>query len=173
MNDRKAENVKDLFERFLSTEQADEAFKDVVQGERILSENPAPEPDKQLIADIKGQVATRLAGRRANVLTQAAWKVTAAAAVIVILAVVSVRLFEIGGDRSGAVARGAMVPKAIWESDDIAADDGDLVVLAAQVKEIEGEILTVQLGENGRNGERAVMELEIEYVELKSDFWKE
>jgi len=174
MNDRNDENLKGLFEKFLSAEQASEAVKDVVQAERILREYPAPEPDKELIADIKSKVAARLLPRQVGVFRKVARRaVAAAAAIIIILGVVSVRLFEIGGDRSGGVAHASIIPKAVWESDDIAADDIDLAVFTAEVKQIEGEILVLQLGENGHNGERIVMELEIEFVEIKSDFWKE
>jgi len=173
MNDRNNENLKDLFERFLSAEQADEAVKDVVEGERILREYPAPEPDKELIADIQSKVAARLLRRRVDVFRKVARRAVAIAAAIIILAVVSVRLFEIGGDRSGGVAYASAIPRALWESDDIAADDMELAVFTAEVRQIEAEVLTLQLGENGRNGERVVVELEIRFVEIQSDFWKE
>ncbi len=173
MNERHDENLKELFERFLSAEQANEAVKDVVQGERILREYPAPEPDRELIADIQSKAAARLLSRRANVFKKVARRTVAVAAAVIILATVSVRLFEIGGDQSGGVANAEAIPRALWESDDIAADDMELAVFTAEVKQIEGEILILQLGENGRNGERVVAELEIKFAEIQSDFWKE
>ena len=173
MNERQDENLKELFERFLSAEQANEAVKDVVQGERILREYPAPEPDKELIADIQSKAAARLLPRRADVFRKLARRAVAVAAAIIILAAVSVRLFEIGGGRSGGPEYAGLIPKALWESDDIAADDMDLAVFAAEVKQIEGEILILQLGKNGRNGEMVVAELEIKFAEIQSDFWKE
>ena len=173
MNERHDENLKELFERFLSAEQANEAVKDVVQGERILREYPAPEPDRELIADIKSKAAARLLSRRVSVFRTVARRAVAVAAAIVILAVVSVRLFEIGGDQSGGVADAPAIPSALWESDDIAADDMELAVLTAEVKQIEAEVLTLQLGENGQDGERVVAELEIKFAEIQSDFWKE
>ena len=172
MNDRNDENLKELFERFLSAEQANEAVKDVVEGERILGEYPAPEPDKELLADIQSKVAARLLRGRVGVFRTVARRAVAVAAAIIILAVASVRLFEIGGDRPGALYASA-IPTALWESDDIAADDMELAVFAAEVKQIEAEVLTLQLGENGRNGERIVAELEIKFAEIQSGFWKE
>jgi hypothetical protein len=173
MKDRNDENLKGLFERLLGAEQANEAVRDVMQGERILREYPAPEPDKELIAGIKSNVAAMVLPRRARVFRKVVGRAVAVAAAIIILAAVSVRFLEIDGDRSGRVAYASMIPKAVWESEDIAADDIDLAVLTAAVKQIEGEFLVLQLGENGHNGDRVVMELEIEFVEIKSDFWKE
>ena len=173
MNEQDKEDLEELFEKSFGDEQAIKAVEDVQKAEQMLREYPAPEPDGQLIADIKCQIAARLAHKRVSVLRKVGYRVTAAAAVIIILATVSVRLFEIGGGEPVAVAYASTIPKALWESDDIAADDADLAVLTAEIKQIEGEVLTLELGENARNGERAVMELEIRLVEIEGDFWKE
>ena len=173
MNEGKDQDVKGLFASFLSAEQANEAVKDIVAGERILREYPVPEPDDELIADIQAKIAARLVRRPVGVFRTVARRAVAVAAAVIILAVVSVRLFEIGGDQSGGVAYASMIPKAVWESDDIAADDTELAVFTAEVKQIEAEVLTLQLGEDGRNGERVVVELEIKFAEIQSDFWKE
>lgn len=173
MNDRNDENLKELFESFLSPEQANEALKDVAQGERILREYPAPEPDKELIADIQSKAAARLLPGRASVFRVVAGRAIAVAAVIIILAAVSVRLFEIGGGQSGSAAYASIMPTALWESDNIAADDTDLAVLNVEVEQIENELRTLLLGENGANGERDVMKLEIEFIEIEVHFWKE
>ena len=173
MNEGKDQDLKELFERFLGAEQANEAIRDIAEGGQILLQYPAPEPDKELIADIKSKAAARLLRRRVGVFTKVARRAVAVAAAIIILGAVSVRLFEIGGDQSGGVAYASMIPKAVWESDDIAADDTELAVFTAEVKQIEAEVLTLQLGEDGRNGERVVVELEIKFAEIQSDFWKE
>jgi iron uptake system EfeUOB component EfeO/EfeM len=173
MNEQDEEDLKELFERFFGDEQAIKAAEDVQKAEQMLRAYPSPEPDAELIADIKSKIAARLAHKRAGILRKVGYRVTVAAAVIIILATVSVRLFKIGGGEPAAVAYASTIPKALWESDDISTDDADLAILTAEVKQIEGEVLTLELGENARNGERAVMELEIRLAEIEGDFWKE
>jgi hypothetical protein len=58
---------------------------------------------------------------------------------------------------------------AIWESDNITVDDPHLASLTAEVEQIENELLTLQEGETGGNGERAVSELEMELAVINSD----
>ena len=53
MNSQNDENLKELFERFLSAEQAESGVEDIQKGEQILRQHPAPEPDSMLIANIK------------------------------------------------------------------------------------------------------------------------
>jgi len=48
-----------------------------------------------------------------------------------------------------------------------------LAILAAEIEQIEGRVLTLQLGENGVNGDRELIELEMRLIALDSDFWKE
>jgi len=172
MNDQNEENLKELVEKFFSVEQAERAVEDVQKAEQILREHPAPEPDDMLIANIKAEIAMRLPSRRADVFRRIAYKAAAvAAAVIIVAAIISVSLFE-KGDRSEKVVYASIIPRAIWEGDDIATDDVDLAILTAEIEQIEDEVLALQWGENGGNGDTAVTELEMELIEIDSDFWK-
>jgi len=54
----------------------------------------------------------------------------------------------------------------------LADDDADLASLAAEIEQIESDLLAVQLGENGDNGSGAAAELELELIEINNDFWK-
>jgi len=171
MNDRNEENLKDLFEKFLDSEQAERNAEDIRKGEEILREHPAPEPDGEVIADVKAQVVRELLGRERSVTKQVVYKVAAVAATFIILATVSVKLFEKGGG-PGKVVRASVMPAALWDSEDIAADDVDLAILTAEIREIEEEALALQLGGNGGNGQIDLEELETELMEIDSDFWK-
>lgn len=173
MNDQNKENLKGLFEGFLDTEQADEAAKDVQKGEQMLREHPSPEPDNKLIAEIKLKIAGVLLARKANTLRRMAYKAAVVAAVLIILAAVSVKLFEKSKDQPVKLSAALIIPKTIWESEDITVDDSNLAVLTAEIEQAEREILALQLGENGGNGKGAIMELEMEIIETNSgDFWK-
>jgi len=171
MNGRNEEDVKELFERFVNTGQAEEAEQDIRKGEQILREHPVSEPDSKLIADIKAEVGKAVLRRKAKVFRRMVYKSAVVAAAVIILAAIGIGLFEKGGE-SERVAAVSRIPAAIWESDDISADDADLATLTAEVEQIESDLLALQLGENGGNGYGAAAELEMELIEINNDFWK-
>ena len=70
------------------------------------------------------------------------------------------------------IVHGEIIPETIWESEDIAADDAELVTLTDEVEQIGSKVLAVQLDENGGNGHRDIAELEMELIGIDSDFWK-
>jgi hypothetical protein len=173
MNDENQENLKELFEKFLDAEQAESCAEDVQKAEQILREHPAPEPDDMLIANIKAEIAMRLPAGRTYVFKQIAYKVVGIAAAVIILTAIGLRLFDKGGVEPNGVQYASIIPTAIWESDDIAADDADLVIFTAEIEQIEDEVLTLQLGEDDGNDDSTITELEMELIEINnSDFWK-
>jgi len=171
MIDRNQENLKELFEKFLSAEESTKAVGDVRKAEQILRENPAPQPDDMLIANIKAEIAMRLPLRTADVFRRMAYKAAAVAAAVIIVALIRVSLFEKGSEPEKAVYA-SIIPRAIWESDDIATDDAELAVLTVEIEQIEAEVSALQSGENGTDGDRAAEELQMELIEINSAFWK-
>ncbi len=172
MNDGNRENLKDLFEKFLDAEQAESCAEDVQQAEEILRKHPAPEPDAMLIANIKAEIAMRLPAKKEYVFKNIAYKVACAAAAVMFITAIGLRLFDKGGVEPNGVQYATIIPTAIWESDDIAADDADLVIFTAEIEQIEDEVLILQLGDYDGNGDRSVSELEMERIQINSDFWK-
>ena len=174
MNNENQENLKELFEKFLNAEQAEKYAEDVQKAEQILRENPAPEPDDMLIANIKAEIAMRLPARKTYVFKHIAYKAVSVAAAVIFITAVGLRLFDNGDGESNGVQYASIIPTAIWESDDIAADDANLVIYTTEIEQIEDELLTLQLGEDGGNGDSSVSELEMELIEINnSDFWKD
>lgn len=172
MAGRNEENLKELFERFVDAEEAEKCAEDVRNAEQMLRQWPAPEPDDALLADIKAEIASRLQLRKAGAFRRAVYKVAAVAAAVMILAVINVRLFDRDDSQPAIIYRAELIPTEIWEGLDISADDAVLAVLSAQIEQIESEMLALQLGEDKGNGEKAVAELEMELVDIVSDFWK-
>lgn len=172
MNSQNDENLNGLFGRFLDAEQADKSVEDVRRGEQILREHPVSEPDDEFIAEIKSEVAGALLHRRkVCALKRLVCRTAAVAAAVIILAAIGVKLFERDtGPARSVTAEG--LPKAVWESGDIAAEDDDLAVLTAEIEQLADELLAVQLGEDGGNGNKDIAELEAEFIEISSDFWK-
>lgn len=171
MENRNQENLRELFEKFFDAEQAESCVEDIQKAEQILREHPAPEPDDMLIANIKAEIAMRLQAARAHRFRRIVYEVVGAAAAILIVAAVSLQLFEKDGPGPGVVYA-SLITTAIWESDDIAADDEDLAAFTAQIEQIEDEVQTLQSGEETGNGDSTLAELEMELIEINSDFWK-
>jgi hypothetical protein len=171
MDDRDQENLRELFEKFFDAEQAESCVEDIQKAEQIFREHPAPEPDDMLIANIKAQIAMRLQASKAHRIRRIIYEVVGAAAAILIVAAVSLQLFQ-NDSPSGTVNYASLIPTAIWESDDIAADDEDLAIFTAQIEQIEDEMQALQSGEDTGNGDSTITELEMELIEINSDFWK-
>ena len=172
MNGQNEENLKDLFEKFLDSEQTEQTVEDVRKGEQILREYPAPEPDNALVADIKAKITVSLRRKKTIAFKRVVYKAASIAAAFIILTTISVKLFEKGGGEPEKLITASIVSDMIWESDNIASDDVDLATLFAEVEQIERDLLAVQLGENNGNGNRKLVELELELIEINSDFWK-
>jgi hypothetical protein len=171
MNGETEENLRDLFGKFLDSEQA---VEDIQKGERILRESAAPEPDDELIAKIKTGIAASLLHKKENAFRGIVYKTAAIAAGFILLAVIGVKLFEKGRSDPERFASGSIIPKAVWESERLADDGADSAILMAEVEQIESDLLAMQLGENGGNGHEAATELELEteLTEINADFWK-
>ena len=173
MDNRNHENLRELFEKlFDDAEQAESCVEDIQKAEQILRDNPAPEPDDMLIANIKAEIAMRLPAARAHRFRRIVYEVVGVAAAVVIVAAVSMQLFQKDTPKRTEVVYASLIPTAIWESDDIATDDEDLAVFPTQMEQIEDEVLTLQSGEDTGNGDSTLAELEMELIEINSDFWK-
>jgi hypothetical protein len=172
MNGQNEENLKELFEKFVRDEQAEQSVEDVRKGEQILRSFSAPKPDGELIADIKAEITVRLLHKKENAFRRAIYKTMAVAAGFIILAVVSVKLFKTEKVQPGVPVSSSIMPKSVWESECLADDGVDSAALVAEVEQIESDLLAVQLGENGSSGYESVTELETELIEINSDFWK-
>ena len=167
MSDQKDENLNELFEQFYSPVQAKQAADDVREVEQIFSRNPAPEPDKALIADTKSGITQTLQQRSAF-----SFKAVAVAAVITVAAVVGVTFFQRVRHGPEKAFYAAAIPETVWETDDLTTEDSQLAIVTTELAEIEDQILAVHSAENGGNGQYRLAELETELMEIDSDFWK-
>ncbi len=177
MKDRDREDLSELIERFYNGDQAGGVLEDVRQGEQLLRDNPAPEPNPRLIARIKSEIALLVPARRTRLTRRAMYRKLAAAAAILIIAAVGSTLFDTGPggptDRQIAGFVPGFIPTKIWESNNIAVDDENLAVLAAEIDQIENVVMTLESVDDSYESSRTVRELEIELIVIRSDFWKE
>ncbi|MBM4025746.1 MAG: hypothetical protein FJ280_10115 [Planctomycetes bacterium] len=166
MREREHENLVGLFQRFLEEPAARAAHEDIEAGERWLAACPAPLPDARVVAAIKAQTAALARRRHRTAQWGRAAVATAAAIVLAWVGLFGPR----SADRPG-ISYAAILPAAIWESDDLAADDLDIVYFTAEIRHLEATLRAVDAGEIGLGGGLRD-ELENELMAIEAEFWK-
>lgn len=173
MAERKDENLRELFENFFGSEQAKQAADDVRQVEKMLADNPVPEPSEELQWQIKERICQALEEKKSRSYWMLAYRAVAVAAVIIFVFVVSLELFKRPTElpREGP-GYADFIPAAVWEGSDMVEDDVELAVLYAEIEQMEDDFLTVQLDQGYGNGGDNLTELELELIEINSEFWE-
>lgn len=160
--------MKDLFEKFFSSEEIEKAIKDFQKADEILAQNPSPQPDEILITKIKAQMNHALLQRKTNTFRKMAYKMAAVAAVIIIAATVSIKTFE-NYNMPQQAAYSINTQENMWEDENA---NPQTLTLAEEIKQVEQDMIALRLDENNGNGEIITTQLEMELVEIESDFWK-
>ncbi len=167
MRDHAHENLIELLRRFMDEPTAQAAHEDIQAGERLLEAYPALTPEARLIATIKAQMAVA-ALRRHRIVRLVHGSLAAAAAVIVLA------LIGLLGPRSADrphMSYAAIIPAAIWDSDDLTADDLDLAYFSSEIGQIEAQMQALDAGES-EGGSGTLDEFENELMAIQTDFWK-
>lgn len=170
MEGHKPDNLRELLGRFFDAGQVEDCLDDFQEAERLFREHPAPEPDEMLIANIKAEIAMRLPAVKVRTFRRRLWEMAGVAAAVVVLALVGVHLSRGPSRQTGYYA--SLLPTAIWESNNITTDDADLALFTTQIEQIKDEMLGLESGQVNGENENSVAELEIELIQISSDFWK-
>jgi hypothetical protein len=168
MNAHNEENLERLFEKFVESNSSFEFSRNDGWAKKIFHDYPTAEVDEQITARIKNEVATRLKSKGSISFRQMAYRV---AAVLIILGILSILLFLESEDISSVPSTHG-IPAIVWDSEEIEAEDTVLATLAAEIEQIEGELLVIESGEGMRASFGEVEELEAELLDIDSDFWK-
>lgn len=166
------DELRQLFDQFVTEERAKDAMDDIKAGDRILRENPAPQPRLETLLRIKAEGAARLRERRRRrVWRRRAVEAIAAAAVLAILMYVGSGLLESPLTVKPEIV--SVLPKAIWETYDVGKEDPALASLATEIEVVEQQFRALESPvEQSRSAIDEVSELEIELLELEGEFWK-
>jgi hypothetical protein len=167
MRDQARENLTELLRRFMDATAVEAAERDIRAGEGLLGAHPAPAPDDRIVASIKAQIAAATDRRHRHVRVFHGSLATAAAVVMALL----IGLFG-RGPGPGPVAYASIIPAAVWESEDIASDDPDLVYFTSEIRQIEAQMQALEAGEREPPGSGMVEELEVELMRINTEFWK-
>jgi hypothetical protein len=153
------DNLKELFERFVPSSDAEAAARQVRAAEDILRDHPAPQPSDEMIVGIKLQIRNTLSERQQT--SHSFYRYVGAAAAVILVALIG---YLGQGPRSRPnLSHAALIPTAIWESDDIASD----------IQQIEAQVRALEAGESENAGAGALDEVEMELMRVNTEFWKE
>jgi len=105
--------------------------------------------------------------RRARIWRKYAMEVVAAAAVLGLIASIGLRFFYNGGSSI------AYIPRAIWETYDITNEDSNLAYCSTEIEQIEQQFHKLQSPyEETNTAYDEVSEMEMELLEIETEFWK-
>lgn len=169
MKNRDQDNLKALFERFMPPAEAETAAEEVNAVDKMMQAYPAPQPRPEIVSGIKLQIGTQLSRR--NEVSHPFYRFVGAAAAVIL--VVLIGFLGRGPQTRPNLSHAALIPTAIWESDDLAADDRDIAYFASEIRQIETEMRALEAGESETVEVAALDEVEIELMQINTEFWKE
>ncbi len=166
------EDIKGLFERFCSSDKAEQSAEEIRAGEQLFSERRSPEPGVELIAEIKSKVGRRLAKR---VRRQIAYKAVAAAAAVLVfgLSIWFWSFERVESPIQHSISYSSKMPMAVWDSNDIITGDTKLAFANSELERIKEEVHSAGFGEPDIKVEEALFKLENELLAVNGNFWKE
>jgi hypothetical protein len=168
MRDDARENLTELLRRFMDDSTAQAVQTDIEATERLMKTYPAPAPSPATLSTIRTLTVTAAARkhRRTQIFRAA---VAAAAAVIL-----TVLIGRHGSTPTGqpGVNFASIIPTALWESDDIAADDLDLVYFASEIRQIEAQMRAIDSEETEIRRDSTLDNLEMELIAIETEYWK-
>jgi hypothetical protein len=93
-------------------------------------------------------------------------------AVAAVIAFALIGLLNRGPTGPANVFQANILPAAIWDSDDVAADDLDLVYFTGEVHRIETQLQALEASEDEPAGNGTVDELETELRQIETELRK-
>ena len=168
MNPNTRENLTELLRRFMDDSTAQATQADIEAAERILDDHPAPTPSCETLNTVRILTLAAVARKRHRIQI---FRGAVAAAAAIILTVMIGRQNPVPMT-DPKVGLASILPTAIWESHDIAADDLDLVYFASEIRHIDAEIRALDSPETQVRRTDALRELEMELVAIETEYWK-
>ncbi|MEN6576737.1 MAG: hypothetical protein ABFD90_10365 [Phycisphaerales bacterium] len=168
MRDHARENLTELLRQFMDESAAQAAQADIEGAERILDAHPTPAPSPHTLSAVKSLMVIAAARRRRRIHIFRGAVATAAAVVLTVL----LGRYGSAPTDQARVNFASIIPTAVWESRDIAADDLDLVYFTSQIHQIETQMRDLE-AEDVVPGDNDVLDnIEIELIAIETEFWK-
>lgn len=168
-SDRDREDLKDVLEQFLAPSEAASAEQEIRAGERLLGGFPAPRVTPETLATIKRQIAAQLSTSPKPAHPFLRYVGAAAAVIVVALIGFLGRSVE---ERPG-IRYASLISPAVWDSDDIVADDMELAYFRSELRRVEAQMYALEAGGGDIGAAGALDEVELELIRIERQFWKE
>ena len=164
------DNLNELFAGFGDADEAEKAAEDFKKVSQLLDTYPAPKPDTTVLRDIRQNISSAIAAKRATTFRHTFYRLAAVAAMIAVVAGIALNLLY--KKTTPLQITSPVIANAVWQSDDITSDDVDIAVIAAEIDQIESEIYSLSYGSNGTDMESEIDDLEMEINQIAGQFWK-
>jgi hypothetical protein len=165
MAQRIREDLTELFRLWLDPQKARDAAQEVRSAEEMIESYPTPLPAAATLDRVKQQMRHRVIRRRRSHFMEG---VAAVAAAILIVAGLS--QYGMPGSRSSVGL--AMLPAALWESNDIASDDVKLAYFNSEVDRLEAQVQAIESSDSDVSSTGTLDDVELELFQIDTDFWK-
>jgi hypothetical protein len=164
MMENKKENIDNLLSRFYSPDQAEQIKKDIAQGEQLFDGYRAPQPQENIINNIKLNISRK---RRHTGILHVLVKTIAVAAVVL---VASYLLLQNTATQKPAVNNIQNSYRAA-----MTRTDNSITELEKEAQLLGSEVMAVRLGEDNGTNEQlsdSVGNVETEIIDTENFFWK-
>jgi len=149
--------------------EAETAADEVRAADEMMQAYPVPQPRPEIVSGIKLQIGTQLSRR--NEVSHPFYRFVGAAAAVILVALIG--FLGRGPQTRPNLSHAALIPTAIWESDDLATDDPDIAYFASEIRQIETQMQSLEAGESENTGAKVLDEVEMELIRINMEFWKE
>jgi hypothetical protein len=96
----------------------------------------------------------------------------AAAAAVIIVTIIALLGYGPAAPDSPNATYASIIPAAVWESDDVVADDVELVYFNSEIRRIEAEMRTLESGDVDVAPTGSIEDIEMELMQIETEFWK-
>lgn len=168
MRDPTHEDLSELLRQFMDKSEARATQEDLRAVGQIVEDYPTPAPLPKTVATIKTLMVATAQRRRRRI--RIFRRGLAAAAALVMTVLIAQHSRHPAGNPGATFA--SILPASVWESDNLAADDLDLVYFTSEIRQIEAQIRALEAGDTEIKGERTLDDLELELMAMETEFWK-
>jgi hypothetical protein len=164
MMENKKENIDNLLSRFYSPDQAEQIKKDITQGEQLFDGYRAPQPQENIISNIKLNISRN---RRHTGILQVLVKTIAVAAVVLVASYLLLQNTATQKPVGNNVRNGYRAA--------MTRTDNSITALEKEAELLGSEVMAVRLGEDNGTNEQltdSVGNVEVEIINTENFFWK-
>ncbi len=168
MTTENEKQLKTLLSQFYDSEQSDQALDDINWADKVFDSQPAAAPSDSVTSRLKQNITARLAQQKLAHIRLRRYEAVAVAAAIVIIAFAGLRFFT----ATQTLPKLAVIASAAPILDVFAETDSELETLEDEIDQLQSDILALRFEQDNDINEDLVDQLETDFIETETDFWK-